>query len=344
MTRRRAESRPNWGAHWRRSALGVVTVTLSVAPLDAAEDRAAWMAEARWGVMTHYVADWLARENNLAMDVDQWNRLVDGFEAEGLANQLQAVGAGYLIFTIGQNSGYFAAPNAAYDELVDLQPSRCSRRDLIADLSRELKARGMRLIVYLPAGAPGGDRTARDALQWRQGADRNHEFQLRWERVIRAWSLQWGDGVDGWWFDGCYWPNAMYRHAEPPNFESFAAAARAGNSQAIVAFNPGVVDRVISVTPFEDYAAGEVNDVASTLLRRVEDGRVDGARVHRLSYLGRTWGAGPPRYDDLGDIVIPWTCKIVEAKGAMTWDVPVGTDGRIRAEFLRQLMAIGRAL
>jgi hypothetical protein len=323
-------------------ALVFVAAPQDAAAQDAATsaDRAAWLAEARFGVMTHYLADWQARAHDLDMSVDQWNHMVDNFDAAGLAEQLQSVGAGYLIFTIGQNSGYYAAPNAAYDAIVRRTPSRCSRRDLIADLARELRTRNLKLIVYLPAGAPGGDRQARTALQWQEGARRNREFQQHWETVIREWSLRWGDGVAGWWFDGCYWPNAMYREPEPPNFASFAAAARAGHPQSIVAFNPGVVDRTLSVTQYEDYIAGEINFIETTQLRRVEDGRVDGARIHKLSYLGRTWGTGPQRYENLDDIVIPWTRRIIDAGGAVTWDAPIETTGLISEPFIAQLRAI----
>src|SRR5512136_557766 len=70
------------------------------------QDRAAWLKEARWGVMTHYLADWKAREFKLEMNVDQWNKMVDNFDVEGIASQLQAAGAGYYLISIGQNSGY----------------------------------------------------------------------------------------------------------------------------------------------------------------------------------------------------------------------------------------------
>ena len=92
--------------------------------------------------------------------------------------------------------------------------------------------------------------------------------------MIRDWSQRWGDKVSGWWFDGCYWPNAMYRGAQMPNFASFAAAARAGNSSSIVAFNPGVIGRLLSITPEEDYTAGEINEPDKVLIRRVSDGKI----------------------------------------------------------------------
>src|SRR5215471_3385433 len=224
---------------------------ISIAGL-AAQDRAGWMKEARFGVMTHYLADWIAQTTHEPMTIERWNRLVDGFDVEKMGEQLKSVGAGYYIISIGQNSGYYLAPNAVYDKLTGIAPSKLSKRDLVSDLYKALHKRGIRLVVYLPSGAPAGDKAADAALEWRNGAYRNREFQQKWEQVIRDWSVGWGKKVDGWWFDGCYWPNTMYRTTDAPNFASFAAAARAGNSDAAVAFNPGVIHRLISITPFED--------------------------------------------------------------------------------------------
>ena len=89
-----------------------------------------------------------------------------------------------------------------------------------------------------------------------------------WEKVIREYSLRWGTNIAGWWFDGCYEPNQLYNFPDAPNFQSFAAAARAGNPNALIAFNRGVIDRVLSITPFEDYCAGEINEVQASLIRR----------------------------------------------------------------------------
>lgn len=302
--------------------------------------RAAWMQEARWGVMVHYLADWRARVDGDTMSVEHWNDLVDHFDAEGLAGQLQSVGAGYLLISIGQNSGYYLSPNSTYDKLVGIQPSKCSRRDLVADLYDALHRRGIRLMVYLPAGAPGADKVAVSALGYQKGASPNREFQLKWEQIIREWSARWGRKVAGWWFDGCYWPNAMYRSAEPPNFASFAAAARAGNPDSAVAFNPGVVDRLLSVTPHEDYTAGEINDPDRLMIRRAANGEVDGARIQVLTFLGQTWGMGAPRF--VTNQIVAWTRKVTEAGGAMTWDTPVQKNGLIGEAFLEQLRAIGR--
>jgi hypothetical protein len=306
-----------------------------------AEQRAAWLHDAKWGVMTHYLADWIARRERTQMSAERWNEMIDNFDVERLADQLASIGAGYYLITIGQNSGYYLSPNATYDRLVGIEPSKCSRRDLVADLSDALHDRGIPLLVYLPAGAPGGDRGAVAALDWRRGPDRNREFQLKWEEVVREWSTRWGDRVAGWWFDGCYWPNSMYRHPEPPNFASFAAAARAGNPKSIVAFNPGVYARILSITPHEDYTAGEINDPAGIEFSRVEDGRRDGTQLHILSYLGQTWGRGDPR--STSDEVVRWSREVWGHGGAVTWDVPIQTGGFISEPFVEQLKAVGNA-
>ena len=159
-----------------------------------------------WGVMTHYLADWQARVNKLQMTVEQWNKMVDGFDVEGMAKRLDQVGAGHYQLSIGQNSGYYLSPNAVYDKIVGIAPSKCSRRDLVADFYEPLHKRDIKLMVYLPSGAPGGDRVAREALEWVNGPYANKNFQRKWEQVIAAWSGAWGTKVVGWWFDGCYYP------------------------------------------------------------------------------------------------------------------------------------------
>lgn len=312
---------------------------------EAPRDRAAWMTEAHFGVMTHYLADWIARRENMPegkMTVERWNDLVDQFDVQGLADQVKGTGAGYYLITIGQNSGFYLSPNAKYDRIVGVRPSHCSKRDLVADLYAAMHKRGIRLMVYLPSGAPARDTAAVKALQWHNGPHRNREFQQNWEQVIREWSTRWGINVDGWWFDGCYWPNTMYRTKDAPNFESFAAAVRAGNPNAAIAFNPGVVDRLLSVTPVEDYTAGEINDLDRLMIRRASGGRIEGVVPHVLTFLGQTWGTGSPRFTT--DQLVTHARKIAGQGGVMTFDTPIQSNGLLAREFVEQLTAVGKAL
>jgi hypothetical protein len=320
-------------------------VALVVLPLLAslhAQDRAAWMRDAHFGVMTHYLADWIAQTTHEPMSIERWNRLVDEFDAERLAEQVKSTGAGYYVISIGQNSGYYLSPNSVYDKLTGISPSKLSRRDLVADLYEALHKRGIRLMVYLPSGAPAGDKAAEAALNWQNGPNRNKEFQQKWEQVIREWSLRWGKKISGWWFDGCYWPNTMYRTAEAPNFSTFAAAARAGNPDSAIAFNPGVIHRLISITPYEDYIAGEIDDPDKITVRRAFEGKQDGAQLHVLTHLGEQWGKGAPRFTAAQ--AAEWSRKLVQQGGAITWDTPVDATGAIAPAFLEQLTTIGKAV
>ena len=322
-----------------------------------------WFRDARWGVFFHYLADVHLPPEVLETDagVAAWNRLVDGFDVEGLAAQIAELQAGYFFLTLGQNSGYWLSPNATYDELVGRQPSRLSSRDLVADLSAALGKVGVPLLVYCPACAPNRDQLAVRQLRctppWdaaRLGFppesmfpedaartdERLTEFQQNWEAILREWSLRWGEGVRGWWIDGCYQADRMYRHPDPPNFASFAAAMKAGNPQSLVAFNPGVIVPVISHTEFEDYTAGEISAALPVQTNQEWDGGqlgryVEGAQYQLLSYLGPTWGSGEPRFPD--GLVAEYTRYVNSWEGVVTWDVPTQPSGLISAPFFRQL-------
>ena len=75
-----------------RTLPAMLTAALFAAPA-LAQHRADWMQQAKWGVMNHYLSDWQARVNHLTMTVEQWNKMVDGFDVEALAKELQSIGA-----------------------------------------------------------------------------------------------------------------------------------------------------------------------------------------------------------------------------------------------------------
>jgi hypothetical protein len=311
-----------------------------------------WFRDARWGVFYHFLGG-AAGTSERELSLTDWNRRADEFDVAGLADQLADCGAGYLCLTIGQNSGHYCAPNQTYRDLVGVSLYACSERDLVSDLADALAQRGIRLLVYLPSGAPAAVPEICDKLGWEWGftggwphgwhgqrtGQRLAEFQLKWEAVIREWSLRWGEKVSGWWIDGCYFADEMYRHADPPNFATFAAALKAGNPASIVAFNPGVLLPIISVTEHEDYTAGEistalpVSDAAHPMTRFV-----NGAQLHILSYLGGTWGAGAPRFPDA--LVANYTRYVNKVEGVLTWDIPFTPRGHIPAAFLQQLAVL----
>ena len=100
--------------------------------------------------MTHFLADWRERADGQPPTVEWWNALVDGFDVETLANQLASVGAGYHLLSIGQNSGYYLAPNAEYDQVEDItseMPRKMrairAHQSQLQDLAYDRAARGL---------------------------------------------------------------------------------------------------------------------------------------------------------------------------------------------------------
>jgi hypothetical protein len=324
-----------------------------------------WFMNARWGLFFCYFAEIHISEELLETDQGpaEWNRLIDGFDVEGLAQQAAELQTGYIVITVGQNSGYYLSPNATYDGLVGREPSRLSRRDLVADLAAALAQVGIPLMVYLPSLAPCRDlqaiRKLRCTPPW--GAERvgfppesifpedaartderMTEFQQNWEAIIREWSLRWGRSVRGWNIDGCYVPDKLYQHPDPPNFASFAAAVKAGNPDSLVGFNPGVRNPVISLTDQNDYTVGEVSHalpISGEAPCVFPLGRwLDGAQYHLNSFLGGGWGYGQPRLSD--EMVVAYTRYVNGWGGVIDWDIPTQPSGLIRERFFQQLQGL----
>lgn len=315
-----------------------------------------WLADKKMGLFGHYLAAPAGNGLDIDRGVDDWNRRVDAFDTEKLAEQLKEVGVDYFGITIGQNSGYYCSPNKVYDELVEISPSKCSRRDLIQDLAEALEKRGIDLIVYLPSGAPDGDERAMEKLEWRWGyegeigdyskpkrEDRQVSFQKKWQRIIREWSERWGDQIKGWWIDGCYYSDKMYLFEDEPNFHSFAAALRAGNENAVLAFNTGLDDPFVLETEEADYTAGEVANLFPLGVRNADtkekiQEKLQGKKWHILSYLGESWGQGSPRMPAF--LAAGYTQYVNERGGMISWDLPLSYDGTISEEWMAYLKKV----
>ena len=319
-----------------------------------------WFCDARWGVFTHYLT-------SPETTADEWNRRVNSFDVKALAAQVAATGARYYFITLGQGSGHYCAPNATYDGYVGISPSKCSRRDLVSDLYDALQPYGIALMAYVPADGSWADPVARQGLKmtahwsepghnWGSGSHwakfRLPAFQRIWEEVCRDWSRRFGRKVRGWWVDGAYAPAERYPENEEPNYRSFALALKAGNPDAIVAFNTGVAVPVISASPYEDYTAGELTgdlpvggfgmgDNPAFCNAGPIKAFVNGARYHVLNFLGPWWCQSPLRFPT--DLVTGYTRYLNQHGGVVTWDVPIGTEGEIPEPFLEQLRAVGKA-
>lgn len=291
-----------------------------------------WFRDAKYGVFMHFLpgdAAGLAR--------------VQEFDVERLARQLESMGAGYFVLTLGQNSGFFNSPNAAYDRCTGYAPGeRCSTRDLPLDLYRVLKPRGIRLMLYLPCQTPNADPRAQKAFglpEGRKDQPIDVEFARKWAQVIQEWSDRYGDKVAGWWFDGGY--KGIDFNEEIA--EIYATAVKHGNPNAIVTFNPGV--SLIRHTQAEDYTAGELNEPFDVL---PTSRWVDGSQWHALTYMGSQWSARDARHP--AERWAKWVGTTVSKGGVVTldmgpnWDPQAGPIGSLATAQVEQVKAIQAAV
>ncbi len=314
-----------------------------------------WFHSAKWGVFCHY-----APHNG----IEGWNEQIDAFDVDGLAGELASTGAGYFFITITHGHGLMCAPNETYDRILEVPKvqSRCTKRDLIGDLADALEPHGIRMMVYLPSGAPFGDHYAIKKMRWLCGFNlgwgvegnaprkgrRPVEFMRHWEAVIADFSKRWGKKVHGWWMDGAWWPEEIYRHADEPNFKSLAAAIKAGNPESLCAFNGGLETPIQVQSEYEDYTAGEIGHnlplgvrMANGALRPMKR-FMDGTQYHLLTHLGSHWGHHPLRFPD--ELVIGYTKYVTSHDGVITWDAGIEENGHLQEDHLAQLRALGEAM
>lgn len=314
---------------WFAALMILLTGSVQAVPNNPNTD---WFKDAQLGVFTHFLPA-------SAEDLQK----VEKFDVDLLAGQLESMGARYFVITLGQNSGYFNSPNAAYDRIAGFKPGeRCATRDLPRDIARALKARGIKLMLYLPCQTPNNDRQAQKAFGINAAVGDqpvNLEFAAKWAEVIQEWSDRYGEDVAGWWFDGGY-NHIQFNDAIG---QVYAKAVKHSNPKAIVTFNPGV--QVIHHTEAEDYTAGELNEP----LDQIPASRwLNGSQWHALTFLGSSWGQRNTRYsnEQWGN----WVKAVAKNGGVVTldmgpnYDSNAGPIGAFAPEQIKQVKAIHAAL
>ncbi len=312
---------------WRLAACFLLSLSWPVQAVPN-NPNADWFKDAKYGVFMHFLP---GDAKGLA--------LVKEFDVQGLSRQLETLGAKYFVITLGQNSGFFNAPNAAYDRYTGYAPGeRCSTRDLPLDLYRVLQPKGIRLMLYLPCQTPNEDARAQKAFGLPEGKrDQpiDMEFAQKWAQVIQEWSDRYGDKVAGWWFDGGY-QHVKFNEAIA---QVYAKAVKHGNPNAIVTFNPGV--RLICHTQAEDYTAGELNDPFNML---PTSRWVEGSQWHALTFLGSQWSRRDTRYPT--EKWVEWVRAVASKEGVITldmgpnWDPQAGPIGSLAEAQMAQVQAL----
>ena len=274
-----------------------------------------WFHNSKYGIFVHYL--YTTKED------------FESFNAQAFAAAVNETGAKYAVITLGQNSGYFCSPNAAYEQYIGVQAGTfCSTRDIPMEAADALAQYGIKLMLYLPSQGPSA---AGDDIPLALGATERHDetnwfinkiYAERWSQVIREWAVRYGGKVAGWWFDGFYeatgYTGAMADYVS----KLYKDACRAGNASSLVAFNQGVMNGFIKpATAVCDYTAGEENSFEFYPSARF----YAGAQWHILSYLGSWWGATDLKYES--GYLPEYASKVLASGGVITFEIHINADG-----------------
>lgn len=332
---------------------------------DMKPHKAQWMADGSYGMMVHYIVG--PNGNTLEEKTASLNQIIEGFDLDFFMKQFEESGADWLIFTIGQNTGYYNSPNRVIDTIF---PGRTPKRDLVLEIAQRVKGMGKRFIAYLPVEMWMQKPDIQGAFHWNE-ADQS-EFLKTYLLFLKSYSIKLGRNCDAWWFDGCY-PEI---HEGKWGWENWISNARTGNPDAAIAFNDGAfcVGRIAPVTPLQDYHAGEVHLLEDGKIRidplNQGDVYVNGdGKVRRLNqepefhmpksqYIdGVQWHALVPVNSSFVGEIIPmdkldytskqlleFVRKCKSVKGAVTFNVPLEMNGHIPAHSASKLKVLGEAL
>lgn len=177
------------------------------------------------------------------------------FNVNNFINMVKSTGAEYVIWSSTWWTYEINAPISELDTLLG-HSDRTSSRDLIGDIANALDAEGIGFYLYYHTGQDshlGYNSTDWWALNnWPSsflstGTGDRDTFFNNWKVVIEAMGTRYGTKLDGWFFDD----GLVYY---PAPFEELGAAAKAGNPDRLISYNPWIVAHY---TDFEDLSFGE---------------------------------------------------------------------------------------
>lgn len=246
-----------------------------------------WMYEAGFGVSHHMFSDYVSQDYVAADERDtwkaettSWNEYWEQFDVKKYAGYLVEMGVKFVIWGLGQNSGYFCAPNPVYDRMLreagllkegEVNPKTLSPdNDIPMKVAGELKKHGIRVILYLPSNPPHSAhwneedyRITTEVFDYTPSKDTpaTQPGKKALTDMVKWWSKHYGEMIAGWWFDGCYPGGVLEEQMDKTkyyNLSTLVNAAKAGNPYGIVSFNAGLDDMVfVKTNPYQDYTAGE---------------------------------------------------------------------------------------
>lgn len=317
-----------------------------------------------YGISTNYFREWIDRAATTANEKIQpgesWDDILATFDVNAYVNDVRKSGASYVLLGLGQNSGYYLAPNKTYERIAGLKPGERtpSKRDLPMEIADALAPYGIKVMLYLPAQAPSrahktdGDYAITDAFGKSRETDGvpSQAMLGKWTSVIREWSKHYGTKIAGWWFDGMQsksrpgFANTYLRYS----YVSMASAAKAGNPHAVVSFNGGLGRGTVTEHPTEDFSAGETRTPTGLPANGRWSDAANGVQWAAYTPLGEDdpkwggWASKGTRWDDA--TVASWVKDVTDRGGAVLLDTRVNRFGHFDADQMSQLSSVKKVV
>jgi len=297
-----------------------------------------WFQKGGYGVFVHYLEDLQNAPEQLHSlgRHTTWDACVREFDTSRFADTMAQAGAGYVVFTMHQRTRFLIAPNATFDRLTGYRPGEaCATRDLVEDLYRALHRHHIPLMLYWTGDGPREDPRAAAALGWKDPVPT--EYVQKWAAVVREYGERYRDKVAGWWVDGSY----RFIGYNEEKLGILASALKAGNDKRIIAFNPGVEDKVKPYSRHEDYTCGEQNQFLDQPASRW----VEGEQWHILSFLGSgqshigaAWAMPGVKYSK--QELVDYIFAVNQSGGVVSIDAMLYRDGGLDRSQLEVLKAL----
>jgi len=220
------------------------------ARIQALKSSTAKFSNQDYGVMFQYGA-WTYPPTGPKKTLEQQ---ANDFDVTAFAEMVESTGAKYVVWSATWWTYQMHAPNQALDNILGHSEDTATR-DLFKDIATELDKHNIDFYFYYHSGHFGGQSNARpwwQAQQWPEeftttGTGDRSVFFDNWVNVVSEMGNRYGSLLDGWFFDD----GLIYY---PAPFERLGAAAKAGNPDRLISYNPWIAPHY---TDFEDLSFGE---------------------------------------------------------------------------------------
>jgi hypothetical protein len=254
-----------------------------------------WMSQAKYGLMTQFGA-WGYPPTGPQPSLQN---MANRFSVSNFVNLVTNTGCKYVIFSLTWYTYQMLAPIQAVTNIVPGNSNLTSTRDVIGELATALHAAGVRFTLYYHCGSDSQSPGGYGSTPWWQAqqfpepgytergvADRSI-FLTNWCNVISEIGNRYGTNLDGWFIDD----GLVYY---PAPFEHLGQAARAGNPNRLICYNPWIATEY---TDFQDVFMGENSQGQSQFGSAPNGGNgifTDGPQVgllqHGMFTMEQDWG------------------------------------------------------